>query len=538
MSPSDPLFLKTRPIPLLFCSALLVTHIHAQAQVSQTGSTEQLAPVAAEATKEVLTQTELHPTAFEMNWSPITMPTGQKTALLGAHYMVAIDEDWAIGPAAYGAAQGQFGGLFTVGANVQRRWRLGRNWHLAANLYAGAGGGVSSDKVRAGGGLMLRPELTLRREFGDWYAGVGISHITFPNGNGNIKDTGIAFTVGRSDNLLSFSPSSSGKLGRSLYRTGMGFDELSLSGGLEKPRGGSATRSGVPLTNRKAKAGADLRQYVDDGSAWVGFEASGAAAGGHDGYMEILANVGKDWGIGSERLRLGMQASVGLGGGGDMDTGSGWLVRVGPTLRWITPWGPTLRLDAGYMKAPWGNYDSFQVRGSVAIPLDKNARLPKANTPEIGTVRAQTWFLNTPYFKNFTFKDGSRESVTGLGMGLTRDLSGPWYGVAYAGSAALGKAGAFSYGMFGVGAQTRNWNGIRFGAEALVGAAGGGGVQVGGGAVSQGELWAQWEGTGKDRLRVRLGVGQWRTLRGERQSTPMVNLNIGWAFGALGPASN
>ena len=523
------------PAPLLLCSALLMAQAQAQSLPPASAPT----PVPGAQDKEkVVTELENYASSFEMNWSPVTMPTGQKTAFLGASYMVALDEDWAIGPAAYGAAQGEFGGLFTVGFNVQRRWRISKDWHAAASLYAGAGGGVSSDRVRAGGGLMLRPELSLRREFGDWYAGVGISHITFPNGRGNIKDTGVTFTVGLSDRFLSFAPSNSGSLGRSAYATGMGFDELSLSVAAEKPRSGSFTRSGEPLTNRKNKAGADLRRYFDSGTSWWGIEASGAASGGHDGYMEILGNVGKDWGIGSERLRLGVQASAGLGGGGNMDTGSGWLLRVGPTLRWITPWGPTFRLDAGYMKAPFGHYNSLQVRGSLAVPLEKGPRIPGNNDPmELGRISTQTWFLNTPHFKNFVFKDGSRESVTGLGLGMTRSFGDTVYGVGYAGSAALGKAGAFSYGMFGLGAQTPKWNGLRFGAEALVGAAGGGGVQVGGGAVSQGELWAQWEGGSQDRLRVRVGVGQWKALGGNKHSTPMVNFNIGWAFGTLGPAN-
>ncbi len=69
-----------------------------------------------------------------------------------------------------------------------------------------------------------------------------------------------------------------------------------------------------------------------------------------------------------------------------LDTGNGWLVRVGPTLRWITPWGPTLRLDAGYMKAPWGHYDSVQVRGSLALPLEKVSRILNSPPLEAGTV--------------------------------------------------------------------------------------------------------------------------------------------------------
>ena len=64
-----------------------------------------------------------------------------------------------------------------------------------------------------------------------------------------------------------------------------------------------------------------------------------------------------------------------------------------------------------------------------------------------------------------------------------------------------------------------------------MGAGGGGGVAVGGGAIGQAEAWAQLEA---DRLRVRLGVGDWRTLRGaDRQSTPMINLSVGYAFGTL-----
>lgn len=538
--------------PLLLCSALLAAGA-AQAQSSSSttsGAGNAPLPVVNQSVaqpalvtvrsddRQVFTATDSRPAAFEANWTPIKMPTGQKTALLGVSYMVAINEDWGLGPAAYGAAKGEFGGLFTVGFNLQRRFRIAQDWHVAASLYAGAGGGVSSDKVRPGGGLMIRPELSVRREFGNWYLGAGVAHTAFPNGSGNIKDTGVMLTLGRMDRFLSFDPSLSGRDGRTGDRTGMGFDEIALSAGVEKPRSGSRTRGGVPLTGRKAKAGADLRQYFGNGSSWWGLEASGAASGGHDGYMEILANAGQDWGIGSERFRVGGQVSVGLGGGGDMDTGGGWLVRVGPTMRWITPWGPTLRLDAGYMKAPWGNYDSFQVRGSLALPLEKVSRMLSSPPLESGTIRAQSWYIAMPHFKEFVFKDGTREGVTGLGLGMTRDFGGPWYGTAQAGSAALGKAGAFSYGMFGLGAQSPKWSGVRVGAEALVGAAGGGGVSVGGGAVTQGELWAQWEGTGQsDRLRVKLGVGQWKALGGDKHSTPMVSLNIGWAFGTLGPAA-
>jgi len=470
----------------------------------------------------------------EFNWTPLVMPNGDRTALLGGTYMVAVDPAWGFGPSVYAAAAGGYGGLFTVGVTAQRRWRLfSPDWHVAAGLYAGAGGGVGSREADAGGGLMLRPELSVRRSFGRMYAGVGVAHLTFPSGN--IQDTQWTIVIGRADGFLSFLPTDAGLLGRSDERTGLAFDEIALSASSERFRGDTRKRNGVPLTGRLEKAGADLRRYVAPGR-WWGVEASGAAGGGLDGYMEILGNAGADWGVGSERLRAGAQLSVGLGGGGGIDTGSGWLVRGGPTLRWITPWGPTLRADASYLTAPDGHYRSEQVRVSLSLPLEPEARRRDPYADHTGTVREQAWYLTTPHFHNVRFKDGTRDDVTGLGLTFTRDLDRTWYGTAQAGSAAWGNAGAFSYGLVGVGAKTTRMNGVRVGVEALAGAAGGGGVDVNGGAVAAGQGWVQWEGlVPKDRLRLKAGLGYWQAVGEGGKGSPMASLSVGWAFGTLTP---
>lgn len=474
------------------------------------------------------------PAAVEVNWTPLKLPTGERISLLGASYMVAVDDAWGVGPAVYGAAQGNYGGLFTAGFNAQWHLPIGRQSHLSAGLYAGAGGGLSSASVDFGGGLMLRPELSLRTEFGNWYIGAGVAHVRFPSGN--VSDTGWTVMVGHTDRFLSFSPGDAGRVGSAPQRSGMGFDEIALSAALEEPRGG--TRSGQPLSGERAKVGADLRQYLTP-AAWWGIEAAGAAAGGSDGYMEILANAGQDWALGSPRLRAGVQLAGGLGGGGDVDTGSGWLLRAGPTLRWITPWGPTLRLDASATYAPSGDYHAVQWRAMLAVPIEKTDFAHRYGEVAFAsdTVREQVWSLSLPYWREMRFKDGTHDAAGGLGIGVSRDLDGRWYGTAQAGSAAFGHAGAFSYGLVGVGAKTdRLGAGWRFGAEALLGAAGGGSVDVDGGAIGQMEAWAQWEGhRPNDRLRVRMGIGRLQTLRGDRHATPMAAISVGWAYGTLGP---
>ncbi|PZP33920.1 MAG: hypothetical protein DI603_07520 [Roseateles depolymerans] len=491
-----------------------------------------LAPVLAWATPDeqpfARVQT-VRPAAVEGNWTAMKMPDGGRTAFASLSYLMALGDDWGFGPGFYGAAKGNYGGIFTVGFTGQRRWRLSGNTHLAASLYVGAGGGVSSEQLRFGGGLMLRPELSLRTEVGAWYTGVGVSQIRFPSGN--VKSgVGLSLSLGRAMSFASFSPEDVGRLGRASQRTGLGFDEIALTGGFESPRGSSRDRSGAPRTKRVGKAGADLRQYIAEGS-WWGVEAAGAAQGGADGYMEVLGQIGQDWPLfGIRSLRAGGQLAAGLAGGGNLDTGNGWLLRAGPTLRWITPWGPSLRLDAGYTHAPSGAYSASYARLALSMPLDTAPRL--IGEDPSGVVREQQLGASVIYLPKMRFKDGHEQAVTHLAVNLSRELT-PWlYGSAQAGSAAAGGAGAYSFGLFGLGVQSRPfWGGARVGAEWLVGAAGGGGVQVGGGAVTQAELWAQWPLS--ERLRLRAGFGEFRTVRGNDQSSSLTHLAVSYAFGSL-----
>lgn len=482
---------------------------------------------------------QAQPAAFELNWTPVRLPNQERIALLGASYLVAMDEDWGVGPSFYGAAKGNYGGIFTVGFTGQRRWRLAPNLQLAAGLYAGAGGGLSSEQVRFGGGLMLRPELSLRTEFGNWYSGLAWSQTRFPSGN--VKDSSLGLVIGYSDGFSSYAPGDAGRRVAGYKRSGLGFDEIALSVGRYKPHSSSRTRSGLP-TQKIGKAGAVLRQYVSEG-AWWGLEASGAASGGADGYMEVLASLGEDYALGSaaSRLRGGWHVAAGLGGGGDVDTGNGWLVKAGPTLRWKTPWGPSLHLDAGLMGAATGKFKSAYARLALGLPLDEAIGRAGPFEDREGVVQTQTLYASLQHLAHVKFKDGRQEGVGQLGLLMTRDFGPHLYGAAQAGSAAFGSAGAYSYGLFGLGLQTRPlgdkaMGGLapsRLGIELLGGASGGGGVAVSGGAVAQAEAWAQWTLGHEQRWRLRAGLGQWRSLRGQTQSSSLASVSLGYAFGAL-----
>jgi hypothetical protein len=127
---------------------------------------------------------------------------------------------------------------------------------------------------------------------------------------------------------------------------------------------------------------------------------------------------------------------------------------------------------------------------------------------------------------------GASISADHLMIIMTHELMPNLYGVAQAGSAAWGQAGGYSMATLGLGVQTRPlWKGVHLAAEALAGAAGGGGVEVGRGPVGQVEALMLVD-LG-ERLRLRVGAGRWETLAGQRSGSTLYEISLGYAYGTL-----
>ena len=87
-------------------------------------------------------------------------------------------------------------------------------------------------------------------------------------------------------------------------------------------------------------------------------------------------------------------------------------------------------------------------------------------------------------------------------------------------------------GLLGLGYAMPLSPGWRAGVEALAGAAGGGGVKTGGGAIGQGVAWAGWTPE-RSAGEWRLGLGARRPLRAGT-STGLVELAWSRSFGVSG----
>jgi len=124
-------------------------------------------------------------------------------------------------------------------------------------------------------------------------------------------------------------------------------------------------------------------------------------------------------------------------------------------------------------------------------------------------------------------KNGSSRGMQNLSFKYSRFIGPTLYLSGQVQSAYQGGAGAYTAGLFGIGGQWRFEPGLLAGTEMLVGAAGGGGVDTGAGAIAKPMAYVGAQ-LGKP-LSLRLGAGWIKALNGEL-SSPVADLTLVFAF--------
>jgi len=460
------------------------------------------------------------PTAGTLGFELVHLPGGERMGLIGGSLLFDIGSGWGIGPAVYGAATGQRGGLFVGGVEVQRRWGLGRGLSLATGLYAGGGGGANAP---VGGGLMLRPAVTLLKDLGPrLQVGLSWSSVRFPSGQ--IHSNQLGLLLGWRQEFLHFS--GDGALPSSSVRpaTGLGFDRMAVTVASYRLDGAKAPRIGL------IGARAERRSSVD-GFTW-GMEAAAAAKGDAAGYMEILGTTALSVAPVSSALpswRIGARLSAGVGGGGAVPTGGGLIGKGLGTMEWSPARGWTIGADHGIVRSRSG----LRARQTeVWVALDLEPAYDDARAAPAGHVVRTEWVGAWHHHTRIARSDGTRRPLDTIGLKLNRYLGEHVYLTGQAHSAFAGGAGAYSVGLVGLGLSAQPASSLRIGAEALVGAAGGGGVTTAGGAITQGLLWAAWPAGSASE--IRLGFGAARPLHNGGRAGPVVELAWNRAFGMAG----
>jgi len=450
----------------------------------------------------------------------VRLPAGEHMGLVGLTELLNVGGEWWVGPGVYGAATGQRGGLFVPG--VEGAWSHPFNDWMAvdAGLFAGGGGGAAA---AVGGGLMLRPHVDLVFRFPGIYTGPTFSKVWFTTGQINSNQIGWMVNF---DSSFRYRPAAFTGTATDGSATGLGFDHVDAMVTIAHPRN-SLTTSGTPLTQTIGLVGLRAERIVD-GPLWAGIEAAGAGKGGVAGYAEVLGTAGLRWPVVSDRLSLGVRGSVGLGGGGGIDTGGGLLVKAaaGGTLRLTDTLG--VGAELGVVDATQGHYKATTAAVSLNWALDVPQQdLGSWFNTRPGTPTRMEFGSAVEHYRAAR-KNGPDRPLDAVVLQINRFVAPNVYVTGQVHSAFAGGAGAYSVGLFGVGAQLPVTARLRLGVEALAGAAGGGGVDTQGGAVVQARAYADVALT--DSLSLRVGAGKIRSVH-DGLDAPVVDAALVFRFG-------
>jgi hypothetical protein len=454
------------------------------------------------------------PMSVSVGVESVRLPEGERLGLVGTRLLFGVGDAWSAGPAVYGAATGRHGGFFVGGFEAEGRWALARDVALAGSLFVGGGGGGNAP---VGGGLMLRPAVALMVRLGDWEAGVSVSDVRFPNGD--IHSAQVGLLLSRSTTYRYADTTAIGSVARD-DADGLGITGLALTAGSYHLRDGSGRTPG--LLGARASWG-------DPSGPWHWTaEAAAAAHGDAAGYMELLGGLAWRQPLPVlPALAFDARAAVGMAGGGAMPSGGGLIGKAAVGLSWAFAPGWRVGVEGGWLEGLHGQPRAPTWQATLERSFERTPGEPAGSA----RIERNEWIAGVQVLTHVERKDGSHGAIETLGGGLNRAVDGgPFYLSLQAYSAFGGGAGAYSIGLVGAGVASAlgPW---RAGAEALIGASGGGGVQTRGGALVKALAWVG-VATSRD-SELRLGAGGLRSLQGDL-TTPLVELTWSRAFGLAG----
>ncbi len=458
-----------------------------------------------------------HDALVRLGYETVKLPGSETMGLLGTSYLLELRPGLCVGPGVYSAISGQRGGLFVVGAEAALCVDLAGPLSLRAGLFAGGGGGGAAP---VGSGLMLRPHADLMWDFGAVRAGVSVSHVRFPSGQIDSSQFGVVFEMDTDFSYLARPASAAAQAPHRGRADGLGVDRFVAVAGAYFPASGTLANSGQPLQSRIGTIGARVDHFITP-ALYAGLESNAAASGGAAGYAEFLGTLGVQSRLADDRLTVGGRIALGMAGGGDIPVGGGLFAKAAVDAAWRLSRDLSLGLEAGWATAPQGSFSA--PFGALSLRWDL-APLPG----EPRDVAVQEFAGGIETWPDAARNVGPTHSLQNVSFKFNRFLDDTLYLSAQVQSAYGGDAGAFAVGLVGGGAQWRVHDNLRLGLELLGGAAGGGGVDSGSGAVYKPMAYVGLD-VGAP-VYLRFGAGRIRSFNGPLDSN-VFELSLVFAYG-------
>jgi hypothetical protein len=483
------------------------------------------APAVADITESAVLRSK--PALLRMSYEVLDIGPSETMGLAGVHYLVNVHPDWYVGASGFGALAGERGGFFTGGFTVGTGKRFASKWLLDAGLFVGGGGGGSAPQ---GGGMMLRPHLGISRDVGSVMLGAGVSYVKFPDGG--IDSTQLNLSLGIPFDVHYGRASDAGKAvyAGDLFGLGLRETEWLATAGEYRPAGDARTTAGAAMSASLKRVGFEYRRHLD-AHRYFFVETAGAMGGQSDGFAELLAGAGYRVPLLSPHLHLGASLAAGGAGGGQVDTGGGLVAKARVGLDYdLTP-SLKLGLEGGRIESA-GSFSANFYSLSLAYRLGEvGAGERGGERQDVDGVRLARWRLVGVQHSSLDAarKSGSNQDLSLVGLKIEKFLTDSFYLTGQAHGAYTGDAGGYAVGLIGAGWEIplREDGRLSFNAEFAAGAAGGGGVDVGGGAVIQPQVGLTWRLS--QQFAARLEAGRVKALEGKLDSN-VVGLGLAYEF--------
>lgn len=421
------------------------------------------------------------------------------------------------GQSLYSAAAGDAGGLFIGGFELLKRWQLGERTALEFGGFIGGGGGGS---IVPGDGLMTRAHITLLQSLGRGYAATaGLSYIDISGSPistpafsfGLTREVDFAFLGGHN------TPRSL-KKGRILRAVKPIFKQFDPSS--------STQRSGTPL-GTMSLLGFEASFASSPQSQWETFiQSTGAVSGDGEGYADIQA--GLRWRTSPTGWNFFGETAVGFGGGGDVDTGGGLIASVGAGVG--VPLFPGVGIEVGAQAtaALGGDFTALSpfLRASLSFG-DKSNPTSERTDP-------RRWQLSLGLTSQIAHsglrKPGNTktDSLTLTESAIDLFISERTYLTGNAQTIVDGGAGGYAVGLLGIGYAMPINDRWTVSIEGHLGAAGGGGIDTGGGLIGGGRVEIDY--AINESVAISGGVGMITSLRDGGAEPVTLHIGLKTAF--------
>lgn len=452
---------------------------------------------------------------------------------LGTTILFDVNNWLSAGVGAYGALAGKRGGFITLGGAAEVRRELSPWAEINSGIFIGAGGGRGGFQL-SGGGLMLRYHLGAELKSARWgNLGAGLSYVDFPDGTIHSLQPYLSYEYPFTTLLSSGwfdSPESDEYDQVSSPRAEHEFAVVARS--YRVPNGVMQDNGNKPQHPTINLVGVEWNRYLGE-HLFIRVESEGAMGGKSNGYMQILFGAGYRVSL-LDHTSLKLTSSAGVAGGGRVATGGGLLVDATVALQQRLGDHLFAEIAAGYAFAPNAEFRAM----SYAAKLGYHFYMPDFPDEKISTsslqgfeplnirIRTahQSYYKAAPKWRTHH----ANLNVDLLGIQADYFINKNYFLTGQGIAAYWGKAGAYMTGLVGAGVHVPLLETpVYVETELLAGAAGGGGLAVGGGLVWQASVGLGYQFS--DAYSAQASYGYMSAPKGQFRAS-VLTFSVGYHF--------